>query len=346
MKKLLKFIAYAIGAIVLLALLLVLALPLWLGPVVKPTVRVAVPKFTGTSFELGHLYLNPYTGRFEVGGLVLGNPKGYSEPVAVALSNLVFDAAMTTLGDKYIHVEEITVDGLFASYLDGGEHDVDNFTQIQYNVAGGKEKYEEAKRRAEEEKAKEGEKPAEDADEVEDDVSKRKFVIDKLTIKNVRVKYGILPAISIPVDIVLTDVGKESGGATFSEICEQAWQAIMKSAGAVGDGVKAVGSFLGEQAGKLGDAVKSIDLSGVGDGASKAAAAVTGGASKAADMVGDGASKTASAVGDGTSKAVGTVGDGAKKATETVTDGAKKATEAVGEGAKKATDAVKNLLKF
>ena len=343
MKKLLKFIAYAIGAIVLLALLLVLALPLWLGPVVKPTVRVAVPKFTGTSFELGHLYLNPYTGRFEVGGLVLGNPKGYSEPVAVALSNLVFDAAMTTLGDKYIHVEEITVDGLFASYLDGGEHDVDNFTQIQYNVAGGKEKYEEAKKRAEEEKAKEGEKPA---DEVEDDVAKRKFVIDKLTIKNVRVKYGILPAISIPVDIVLTDVGKESGGATFSEICEQAWQAIMKSAGAVGDGVKAVGSFLGEQAGKLGDAVKSIDLSGVGDGASKAAATVSDGASKAAAAVTGGASKAADMVGDGASKAVGTVGDGAKKATETVTDGAKKATEAVGEGAKKATDAVKNLFTF
>lgn len=324
MKKLLKFIAYAIGAIVLLALLLVLALPLWLGPVVKPTVRVAVPKFTGTSFELGHLYLNPYTGRFEVGGLVLGNPKGYSEPVAVALSNLVFDAAMTTLGDKYIHVEEITVDGLFASYLDGGEHDVDNFTQIQYNVAGGKEKYEEAKRRAEEEKAKEGEKPADDADAEEDDVSKRKFVIDKLTIKNVRVKYGVLPAISIPVDIVLTDIGKESDGATLSEICEQAWQAILKSAGAIGDGVKAVGSFLGEQAGKLGDAVKSIDLSGAGDGAKKAT-----------ETVSEGASKTAEAV-----------GDGAKKATEAVSEGAKKATEAVGDGAKKATDAVKNLLKF
>ncbi len=354
MKKLLKFIAYAIGAIVLLALLLVLALPLWFGPVVKPTVRASVPKLTGTSFEIGHLYLNPYTGRLEVGGLVLGNPKGYSEPVAVALSNLVFDAAMSTLGDKYVHVEEITVDGLFASYLDGGEHDVDNFTQIQYNVAGGKEKYEEAKKRAEEEKAKEGEKPA---DEVEDDVAKRKFVIDKLTIKNVRVKYGILPAISIPVDIVLTDVGKESGGATFSEICEQAWQAIMKSAGAVGDGVKAVGSFLGEQAGKLGDAVKSIDLSGVGAGASQAAATVSDGASKAAETVGDGAKKATEAVSEGASTAAETVGDGAKKATdavgegaskaaETVSDGAKKATDAVSDGAKKATDAVKNLLSF
>ena len=145
--KAIKYIAYAVGAVVALVLLLVLTLPLWLGPVVKPAVRVAVPRFTGTTFELGHLYLNPYTGRLEVGGLVVGNPKGYDEPVALSLSNLVFDAAMTTLSDEYVHVEEISIDGVFVSYLGGGEHDVDNFTQIQYNLAGSKEKFEESKNR-------------------------------------------------------------------------------------------------------------------------------------------------------------------------------------------------------
>ena len=145
-------------------------------------------------------------------------------------------------------------------------------------------------------------------------------------------KYGILPTITIPVDIVLTDIGKESDGATLSEVVEQVWQAILKSAGAVGDGVKAIGSFLGDQAGKLGDAVKSLN---VGDGASKTADAVKDGASKAVDTVSEGASKAAD-----------TVSDGASKAADTVSEGAKKATEAVGDGAKKATDAVKNLFKF
>ena len=334
MKKLLKFIAYAIGAVVALALLLVLTLPLWLGPVVKPTVRTVVPKFTGTSFELAHLYLNPYTGRLEVGGFVLGNPKGYSEPVAVSLSNLVFDAGMTTLADKYVHVEEITIDGLFASYVNGGEYDVDNFTQIQYNIYGGKDKYEEAKKEAEEEKKDD------DQDDEPDDVSERKLVIDKLTIKNVRVKYGLV-TIPVPVDIVLTDIGKDSGGATFAEVCEQVWQSILKSAGAIGGSVNALGTFLGEQAGKLGEHASKL-----GESATTAVKSVGDSASKAADAVGAGASKTVDTVSGGVKNAADAVDSGASKAVDTVGDGAKKATEAVGDGAKKATDAVKNLFKF
>ena len=272
--KTIKYIAFAVGAIVALVLLLVLTLPLWLGPVVKPAVRVAAPKFTGTTFELGHLYLNPYTGRLEVGGLVVGNPKGYDEPVALSLSNLVFDAAMTTLCDEFVHVEEVTVDGVFVSYLGGGEHGVDNFTQIQYNLAGGKEKFEASERKSEQKKAK-----AEAAGEEEETVAEfamRKFVIDRLTVRNVRIKYGFL-TIPVPVDIVLTDIGKDSGGATISEICEQVWQAILKSTGAVNDSIKALGSFLGDGANKTGDAL--------GDGAKKTM-----------DAVGEGAKKTTEAV--------------------------------------------------
>ena len=299
MKKILKFIACAIGAVVLLALLLVLTLPLWLGTIFRPAVCAAVPKMTKTTFEMSKLYLNPYTGRFELGGFVLGNPQGYSEPVAASISNLVVDVAMKTLTDKYVHVEEVTVDGVFVSYIDGGEHDVDNFTQIQYNVKGGKEKYEEAKRKAEQKKAEEekAEKPAEeDAVEGEiEELEKKKYVIDRLTVKNVRVKYGILPAISIPVDIVLTDIGKESDGATISEVLGDVWKSILKALGAVGNGVSSLGNMLSSGAGKAAE-----------------------GASKAAGAVSDGASKAADAVSDGASKAVDAVGDGAKKATESV----------------------------
>ena len=283
--KAIKYIAYAVGAAVALVLLLVLTLPLWLGPVVKPAVRVAVPRFTGTTFELGHLYLNPYTGRLEVGGLVVGNPKGYDEPVALSLSNLVFDAAMTTLCDEYVHVEEISIDGVFVSYLGGGEHDVDNFTQIQYNLAGSKEKFEESKRKSELKKAE-----AEAAEEVEETVAEfamRKFVIDRLTIRNVRIKYGFL-TIPVPVDIVLTDIGKDSGGATISEVCEQVWQAILKSTGAVNDSIKALGSFLGD------------------------------GASKTTDVLGDGAKKTSDVLGKGAKKTLDAVDEGARKTTEAV----------------------------
>ena len=316
MKKILKLIACAIGVVVLLALLLVLTLPLWLGTIFRPTVCKVVPKMTKTTFEMSKLYLNPYTGRFELGGFVLGNPEGYSEPVAASISNLVVDVAMKTLTDKYVHVEEITVDGVFVSYIDGGEHDVDNFTQIQYNVAGGKEKYEESKKKKAEKEKAEKEKAEQAAEEVVEDeieeLEKKKYVIDRLTVKNVRLKYGILPAISLPVDIVLTDIGKESDGATLSEILDSVWKSILKGAGAIGDGVKAIGNLF----------------------------------SSGASTAGEGASKAMDAIGEGAKKATETVGEGASKAVNTVGEGASKAVDAVGEGAKKATDAVKNLLSF
>ena len=285
MKKILK----TIGIIVVLALacvlLAVLTMPIWVGPVLRPTVNAAVPRFTQTDFKLEKLGLNPYTGRLEVGGLMLGNPKGYSEPVALSLSNLVVDVGMTTLCDKYIHVEEVTVEGLFASYVSGGENNVDNFKQIQYNAAGGKEKYEAKKAKAEAkaaEAAKDDKAPAEPEPE-EDAASEKKLVIDLLTIRDVRVKYGMV-TIPIPVDIVLKDIGKDSGGATFDEVLEDIWKAIMESASSIGEGMKAGMKTLGESAKSLGESAKSLGESAksLGEGAKSLGGAIGSGSSAAA----------------------------------------------------------------
>ena len=330
MKKILKIIGGIILGVVVLALVLVLTLPLWLGPVVKPVANAAVPKMTKTTFNLGHLSLNPYTGRFELGDMQLGNPEGYSEPQALSVSNIVVDVAMTTACDKYVHVEEVLVDGVFVSLVKGGPNNVDNMLQIQYNVAGGKEKYEanKAKAEAEKEAKPKEEKPKE---EKADDGSGKKIVIDKLTLNNIRVKYGVL---TIPVpSITLTDLGKDSGGATFSDIIDAVWGAIVKAVLSVGDGVKAFGDLLMSGAGSLGES------------ASKAASAVSDSAGKAASAVGDGAVKAASAVGDGTAKAASAVGDGVGKAASAVGDGATKTVEAVGDGAGKAVNAIKGLFK-
>ena len=329
MKKLLKILGCIVLGIVALALVLVLTLPLWLGPVVKPSANAIVPKLTKTSFNLGHLSLNPYTGRFELGDMQLGNPQGYSEKYAVTASNIVVDVAMNTLGDKYVHVEEVTVAGVFVSYQDGGENDVDNFTQIQYNIAGGKEKYEAAQAKAKAEKEKADAADEADAAELEaklekmspeerekyeaekaaEEAAAKKVVIDKLTISDIKLVYGKLP---IPVpSITLTDLGKESDGLTMSELVDKVWEAILNSALAVGDGAKALGGLLKSGAGALGE----------------------------------GAGKTVDAVGAGAGKAVDAVGAGAGKAIDVVGEGAGKAVDAVSEGAGKAVDAVKSLFK-
>lgn len=134
MKGLVKFIFKSILALVLLVVALILTVPIWLGPVVKPALKTAVPKFTKTSFDLRSFDLNPYTGRFAIGGLALGNPEGYSEPTALSIGSLEIDVAMLSLAGETVHIERLELDDLFVSYVSGGEAGANNFDQIAENV--------------------------------------------------------------------------------------------------------------------------------------------------------------------------------------------------------------------
>lgn len=258
--KFIKFLFKAILVIVVLLVVALLTMPLWFGPVAKCVANAVAPKIVQTDFTLAHLSLNPYTARFELGGLMLANPQGYSEKIAVQVGELYFDAETASLASDVIHVEEITVKDVFASYVNGGENKVNNFQQIQYNVAGGKEKYEAAQ--AEKEAAEAPASP--EASAPAEEKPAKKIIIDKLTISGIKVQLGVLPIV-VPFDITLTDIGKESGGATFAEAGKEIWSGIMKAAGSVGDAVKSLGGALGDGAGKANDAVKSL-----GDNAGKA----------------------------------------------------------------------------
>ena len=320
--KILLKVALVLVALVVVALL---TLPVWFGPVVKTVANTAVPKVVKTDFHLGHLSLNPYTARFELGDMQLWNPQGYSEKFAATVGDIAFDADTMSLMTDVIHIEEIKVKDVFVSYVSGGENRVNNFTQIQYNVAGGKEKYEAKQAQAKADKAKAESEKIEAPEEKPESGSSKKLVIDKLVINNIKFKYGM---ITIPVpSITLTDLGKKSNGVTFAELGDQIMQAILKSASAVGDGIKALG-------GAVGDGAKML-----GDSAGKATKAVGESASKATKAVSESASKVTESVSNITGSGAKAVGDGAKA----VGDSAGKAVDAVGEGAKKAADALKSL---
>ena len=326
--KALKILLKVIVCIIAIVILAILAMPLWFGPVVKGVANSTVPGIVKTEFHLGQLSLNPYSGRVELGDMQLANPAGYSEKYAVTLGSVAVDLGMMTLPTDVVHVEEITVKDVFVSVVSGGENNVLNFTQIQYNLAGGKEKYEAAQA----EKEKEGEK----AEEPESKEPGKKFIIDRLEISGLKIKLSVVP-ISLP-SITLTDVGKESGGATMEEVWNAIIEAVTKAAGAVGDQLKALGGIAGDAAAAttkaVGDAAAATTKA-VGD----AAAATTEAVGNVAGGAADAAGKAASAVGDTAGKAVDAVGEGAGKAVDAVGDGAK----AVGEGAKKAVDSLKSL---
>ena len=292
--KAIKILLKAVVCIVAIVVVALLTLPLWFGPVVKTAANAAAPGVVKTDFHMGHLHLNPYTARFELGDMQLSNPQGYPEKYAVTLGDIIFDAETLSLATDVIHIEEITIKSVFVSVVSGGENDVLNFKQIQYNVAGGKEKYEAAEAEKAE-KAKLEELQAQEKREPEPQVAEeekpsKKVIIDKLHISGLKIQLGFLP-ISVPATIELADIGRKSGGATLEEAWQQIWEGILRSAGVAGEQLKALGNLTGDAAKQASEAANKA----MGE-ATKAAAQATESLSKATE----GATK---AVGDTLNKA-------------------------------------------
>lgn len=264
--KVIKFIFKAILWIVVLVVIALLALPLWIGPVVKGVANSVVPGITGTGFNLGEFGLNPYVGTLHVGDMQLANPTNFSEKNAVVLDKFDADLAVTSLfGGKKICIESVDLDGLVV-YTDPK---MANFRQIAANAAGEPKemsesaKFAEENAPAEEPKAKPEEKP-------EEAKEGKGLQIDRLTVKNVTVKYGIVP-FKIPMDIEIKDIGKDSeNGASLQEIVQLVWQKILAAGGAVGGSL----GDLGKGALDIGKGAVSsaIDAVNAGDaGGAKAA---------------------------------------------------------------------------
>ena len=263
--KVVKFVFKAILWIVVLVVIALLALPLWIGPVVKGVANSVVPGITGTGFNLGEFGLNPYVGTLHVGDMQLANPTNFSEKNAVALDKFDADLAVTSLfGGKKICIESVDLDGLVV-YTDPK---MANFRQIAANAAGEPKemsesaKFAEENAPAEEPKAKPEEKP-------EEAKEGKGLQIDRLTVKNVTVKYGIVP-FKIPMDIEIKDIGKDSEkGASLQEIVQLVWQKILAAGGAVGGSL----GDLGKGALDIGKGAVSSALDAVNAGDAEGAKA-------------------------------------------------------------------------
>ena len=278
MKKILKFVGYFL----LVVLVLLLTLPIWIGWVVKPIANSKVSALTGANFNLGEFGLNPYTGCLHVGDLQLSNPTNGGYDVAekcVELGRLDVDLDMGTVFSEKIVISSVEVEGLTIRATAGGG----NFGQIGENAAG--EPAPEGAAAAEEKPAEE--KPAEDAS-----ASGKKVQIDRLVLKDLKLKVGVVGPIPVPT-LTIEGIGADKeDGASIADAYALIKEKVLAAAGAVG--------------GKLGEL------------GSAAADAVGEGAGKAVDAIGEGAGKTVDAIGEGAGKAVDAIGEGAGKAVDAV----------------------------
>jgi hypothetical protein len=106
MKKLL-----VIGGIVLgLGLVAVIALSFFLGNIVTVGVNRFGPGITQTKVELASASISPLSGSGTLSGLVIGNPKGWSDTPLCSLGKVHLDVAPFSILGDHVVVNEIVIE--------------------------------------------------------------------------------------------------------------------------------------------------------------------------------------------------------------------------------------------
>ena len=264
MKKPLKTVGKILLWTLAVIVVLLLALPLWIGPVVKGVANTVAPRITGTDFHLGEFGLNPYTGTLHVGDMQLANPTNFSEKNAVDLKSFDVDFAMTSLffGKKY-RVEFVEVNGVFV-HVDAPK--AANFLQIAENATGGGDDGEAAEETADVEvsedqkiEAQQVEYPEAQTDDAQEEKESKGVQIDRITLRDVTVKYGL--PVKIPMDLELDGIGADSEyGAAFMDVWVAVKDKVLSAAnsvgGALGDLGKGAANALKDASGAAADSLK------------------------------------------------------------------------------------------
>lgn len=359
-KKLIKAIIWTLVLIVLIPVVAILAIPLWLGPVVKPIVNKTVPDFTGTAFNLGKFHINPYTCYFELGEMYLDNPEGFSEKKAVTLGNFVLDIETATINKDVIVIENVELSDMFVSYIKNGDGKY-NFEVIADNASAKEEKLEaeEAAAEAKGEKPSfsidwqklrerlEGVKiperkagaPGEDSVAAEsaqvadaEEVKPVKFIIKRLVVRNISGKYGMMP-FRVP-SIEMHNLGEDSGGYIASEmgqaILNEAVASILASAKDLVGGVIKLGEGGLEAVTNLSVTAATEAIGTIGGAAVDLTKGVGAGAKDAGQAIIGTTSDITKEVGGGVVGVTKEVGGGVVGATKEVSGSVVDATKEVG----------------
>jgi uncharacterized protein involved in outer membrane biogenesis len=222
--------------VIALTLLLASGIALYrAGSGIDSLVRSGVEKFgprvLGVPVTLRGIHLWPWSGSGRIDGLEIGNPPGFVEPYLARVEEIGLTVDLRTLTSPVVHIRRLRVRQADVHW-EGGMRE-NNLTRIEAMTEQG-------------------------ADEQKKTAAPRRFVIDELRLEGTRatVRYAGMGAVTLPLpDIVLTDVGAQSGGATGAEIAQAIFTRIQ--AGIV-QGIKLSPQLLGGAAKALGGGIKEI----------------------------------------------------------------------------------------
>lgn len=266
-----KKVLIGLGAVVIIVVGVVIFVFANLGDIIKQAVETVGSDATKAKVTLNSVDLDVTQGSGAMKGLIVGNPSGFKTPSAFELGSIAMHIDTGSIDKNPIVIKSIAINGPIVTYekTSGGS----NVDAIKANVdayakqfgAGG-----------------DGAK--------KDEGGGKKLVIEKLTITGGKVKLSaggilgdkVLDA-SLP-DITLTDIGKDSGGASPADVAKSVIDKL--TAGIMSINPEAL---IGNAAKMLEGATKAATDAAkkATEGAGKAMEGVTGGAGDAVKGAGD-----------------------------------------------------------
>jgi len=237
MSKILKIILIAVPVLIIV---IIVALGLSLNSIIKQGIETVGPRATGSEVRLAKADISILSGKGELKGFLIGNPKGFSTESAIKFDTVRMALDLSSVRSDKIIIEEIFIDGPEITYEKSGRSD--NIKAILNNV----------KAFAGQSKAApqpEGGKKSEGAE--------KKIQINNLIIKNGKIHMSTTllkgQKTTLPLsDIHLKDLGKDGKGTSMAEVMEIVLAAVNKNTvSAVADSVKSIGSTVEKSTEKL-----------------------------------------------------------------------------------------------
>jgi len=229
-----KTLRVSIFVILLLLLVAYVTAQFFLGSIIKATVNKAGPGLTQSKVELADASLSPLTGTGTLGGLSVGNPKGWSDGRALYLAKLHFDVKPTSILGDTIVVNDLTVEQPEFTYE---THIVssnigDLMKNIEAAVGGSTQQPDQKSTKA------------------------KKYIVKHFRLQDAKVSIG-LGAASVPLTLPvleLTDLGVKEGGLTAAQLAF----AVMKeiTASILSSTKQATGTLGGTMGASAADAMK------------------------------------------------------------------------------------------
>jgi hypothetical protein len=189
-----KLFLFSTLLVVLLVAGLYVTMQFFLGSIVKAGVNKFGPTMTQSKVELQSAKLSPLSGEGTLTGLVVGNPKGWSNADAFRLGTVHISMEPFSVFKDHIVINEVVIDQ--PEFLYETKLVASNIGDILKNV----------------EAAMGGNKAA----EPQKDGKPIKMVIKKFTLRNGKVTLGMgTTAVPLPMPPVeITDIGTKEGGVS------------------------------------------------------------------------------------------------------------------------------------